>query len=507
MRVLFVYPAHESLGIEYLSATLKRAGHVTQLAFDPVLFDDAFVFHTRLGQAFSYWRELVEQARRFRPDVISFGVLSPFHRWSVGLASLMKEATGARILFGGNHVSAAPLHVMRNPVVDFALVGEADVAIVTLVDALRDGHDLATVPNLVHRVGDEVVQNPLGSFISMDDLPWPDKDLFYSRSPHFRHGYTIATSRGCLMRCSFCSESFLSGLSDRGDVGYLRRRRVDDVIDELVWAKDKYKFNHVRFYDTILTHSRSWFAEFAEAYASRVGLPYWCMTYPTLLDRPTVQALEDSGCTEIQMGVQTFYESTRQEVFNRDDSNESVARAIDLLRDSKILTSVDNILGVPDQTEGEILDTVDFYAEHPIDRVKMYWLTYFPGTTILDVAMAKGALTEDENEELHADPTMRSTEVNSPEDQPALNRLFAYAVLSPFLPKSLLPVIRKQRLYRFFPKLETEFLATAMYQLKQGGGGMAHLEKRIIERYARYGVSVAANRVAGLFDVESDDGP
>ena len=61
MRVLFVYPAHENLGIEYLSAVLRAAGHVTELAFDPVLFDDAFIQHSVLGRVFDHGDVLVEQ--------------------------------------------------------------------------------------------------------------------------------------------------------------------------------------------------------------------------------------------------------------------------------------------------------------------------------------------------------------------------------------------------------------------------------------------------------------
>ena len=47
-------------------------------------------------------------------------------------------------------------------------------------------------------------------------IPWPDKELFVRESDHFRYGYYIQTARGCPMRCSFCTEDFLSGLSTTG---------------------------------------------------------------------------------------------------------------------------------------------------------------------------------------------------------------------------------------------------------------------------------------------------
>ena len=39
MKILFVFRNNEWLGIEYLSAVLKQAGHTTDLVFDPGVVD------------------------------------------------------------------------------------------------------------------------------------------------------------------------------------------------------------------------------------------------------------------------------------------------------------------------------------------------------------------------------------------------------------------------------------------------------------------------------------
>src|SRR3990167_1391381 len=38
MRVLFIHSSTESLGLEYLSSSLKKRGHTTALLFEPFLF-------------------------------------------------------------------------------------------------------------------------------------------------------------------------------------------------------------------------------------------------------------------------------------------------------------------------------------------------------------------------------------------------------------------------------------------------------------------------------------
>jgi hypothetical protein len=54
MNVVFISSACETLAIEYLSATLKQAGHSCKLCFDPQLFDDTFLKYPTLSRLFDY---------------------------------------------------------------------------------------------------------------------------------------------------------------------------------------------------------------------------------------------------------------------------------------------------------------------------------------------------------------------------------------------------------------------------------------------------------------------
>ena len=43
MKIAFIYPEFENIGIEYLSSVLKANGHETELFFDPKLFNDTII--------------------------------------------------------------------------------------------------------------------------------------------------------------------------------------------------------------------------------------------------------------------------------------------------------------------------------------------------------------------------------------------------------------------------------------------------------------------------------
>ncbi len=205
MRVLFVCQTHESLGLEYLSAVLRQHGHVTKLAFDPALFDHPQINNRVLSRRLSYKRFLLSDAVTFRPDLVAINVWSHNAPWAVDMARSLKQATGAPVVVGGVHVSGAPDHTMRHPEYDFGIVGEGEGPLLALVKALEDKGDLSAVPNLMYRQDGALRKNPLGPFPDYSSLPWPDKELFVRESKHFGHGYYIQTSRGCPMRCSFCT--------------------------------------------------------------------------------------------------------------------------------------------------------------------------------------------------------------------------------------------------------------------------------------------------------------
>lgn len=52
MKIGFIYPSTESLGIEYLSSSLKNNNHETVLVLGPCLFSDNISNNALLGRLF-----------------------------------------------------------------------------------------------------------------------------------------------------------------------------------------------------------------------------------------------------------------------------------------------------------------------------------------------------------------------------------------------------------------------------------------------------------------------
>jgi radical SAM superfamily enzyme YgiQ (UPF0313 family) len=205
MKVVFVYPAYESLGIEYLSSSLKAAGHETSIVVDPQLFDDHFFITVpALAKLFSFEQEIVSQIVDARPDVVAFSIVYHDFRRFVRLSELLRKRLSVPIVAGGPHCTAVPERVLQEaPCIDYVIVGEGERAFVELVDALKGGAVDPAIPNLCYRRDGQVVRNDVRPPVEvLDSLPLPDKAL-YDDTPLRSDGtYTIITSRGCTHHCS-----------------------------------------------------------------------------------------------------------------------------------------------------------------------------------------------------------------------------------------------------------------------------------------------------------------
>ena len=251
MKIAFVCFGEEQLGVEYLSAVLKSNGHNTKLFFDPLLFNDFILKIRSFARILSCKPTILKELEKFKPDLICFSVISDHYINACDLAKSIKKTTKAPIVFGGIHPTSVPEEVIKNNFVDYVVVGEGEYALLELVSVLEKGKDTTKIQNIWSKKNKKIIKNPLRPLIgNLDELPFPDKELFCERVPFIASKYTTVTSRGCPFKCTFCNNSYMQRLYHGSK--YFRRRSVDNVIEELKLAKSKYNPKQVIFMTILL---------------------------------------------------------------------------------------------------------------------------------------------------------------------------------------------------------------------------------------------------------------
>jgi pyruvate-formate lyase-activating enzyme len=406
-KVTFVYRNYEGLGVGYLAAYARAFGHRVQLVLYPDPWSDTYVKQKdkdtpmtgRLQRRVD--RELLREIVEFGPDLVCFSTVTDDYRWCSRTAGIIKAATGALTLFGGVHVASVPERVVLNPNVDLLGLGEGERLLVRLLEALDDwrhGGDL-DIPGIWYRRGEEVRGNGEGESIQdLDSLPFPAKDLFYARLPGLARTYTIITSRGCPYQCTYCYNAVMLP-KYRPQGKWLRQRSVDNVIEECRDAVHRFRPRHFLFMDDVFASSRKWVEQFAERYRREVGVPFALVTEAVVLKDDVVRCLKEAGLVNVQMGVQTLNEQSKERI-SRPESREQLERAMNALNRHKVHFQVDHMLGLPGETDEDQRVALEFYNEHRPDIVSVFWLKYYPKLPIIDFAIEKGILGPEDIEDI-----------------------------------------------------------------------------------------------------------
>jgi hypothetical protein len=404
VRVLFLYNQVEALGLQYLSKSVRAHGHETALVFDPRLFD--FFRHDYnnrlLERTFSFSAQVIERVDEYKPNLIGFSVLTANYHWVARNAeAIRKILPGVPIVAGGYHASANARAMLETGLFDYIIRGDGEDAFTELVDSIEDGAVDLSIKNLAYLDADgEYVENALRPYeYDLDRFGMPDKELFHGIGSPFQIAHMSEWRRGCPWGCTFCGNNYYRKMyfPDRKDYmftrDFLRSRSVDDVLAELRHVKAKYNPCLLRVNDDDICADEEWLAEMAEKMTDAERIPFKAFVIPNNLNERTVKDLVKIGCEQLQMGVQSLNSKTRK-LIGRPNSNEQIARAIDLCRENGIGLYVDQIFGLPGENEDDCAEVERFYLEHPADFVNIFWLDLWAGADIVQQAVNAGTLTQ-----------------------------------------------------------------------------------------------------------------
>lgn len=448
MKIGLLCSGYESMGLESISACLKKEGHKVSLFFDPALFCSFTADNPVLGRLFSYREILVRRLMISRFDLIGFSVVSDTYRWACDIAERIKRQMDVPIIFGGIHPTSVPNIVIRKDFIDYVCVGEGENAMVELADALEKRKDTTRIRNIWAKKEGKIIKNELRPLISdLDSIPFPDKELFYREYRGFKRIYSIMSGRGCSYECSFCHHSHFRSIYKNGGV-YLRRRSVENIINELRHAKEKYRIKKICFFDDLFLSDMNWLREFSHKYSEEIKLPFVCAVHPVNVNQESVSLLDKAGCSAVGLGVQTVSQQLRRDVLHRYETNEQIEKAIKLFKATGILLYVDILIGLPGQDEKELLDIVRFMNKNRPDMVLSIWLKYYPRLEILEIAREKGILTAEDIRQI--EESCDSAPFTGRMFNKQAGKLSSFVVVSSVLPSWLNEVIINRKLYRYF---------------------------------------------------------
>lgn len=407
MRVLFVFPdlssdktnftGAVSYGIAFLSSELKQAGH------------EAHLYHITSVPTEKEFRGSVRDAEA---DLVAFSSSSHYARRLRSWTAWTRAETDAPIAVGGVHATMAPEDVCSMPGVDFICIGEGDLALAELCDALESGRYPTATENMWARDGGVFVKNRVRPFLEdLDSLPDPDLSIFrFGNLYSTRRGlFPFIMSRGCAYSCTYCSAPAYRRLCPNGGRvwRFMSPARAAVQLAHLL-GRHMPAPRLVTFLDSMLFPTRNWLREFAPLYVERVGVPFSCNLRPDLVTDEVAELLRGMGCQSVRLGVESGNEDMTTRILNRQLSVDDIRAAFRILREHGIGRCAYNMVGLPGETIHKALDTVRLNAEMDPDAALCFLYYPYPGTRLRELCASECSFTEKEFDNFQIDAGLRS---------------------------------------------------------------------------------------------------
>ena len=343
------------LGAISVAACLREAGHEVQVIDAPA--------HD-IGET-----EILAELRAFGPDAIGLSCTSILWPSCSALATALRPAFGVPIFVGGPHPSLFPDHVMANPAVDVAVVGEGEETAVELVGRLAAGRDMDGVAGTVWRSGGALRTNKERiAQRELDEMPLPAYDLLdvsrYSAPPmrvRQMPAVYMEMFRGCAYaKCTYCTSAL--GLKNR-----YRRHSPEVAARKVAEVNAVFGAKEVAFVDDDFVVGKDWIYDFCGE-LRRLGNPVtWsCYVRASQVDEGVFNAMRAAGCHQILVGMEVLDNEMLRNL-NKDLTVASAGAAVKAAHKADIEVIGLFMVGVPGTTPESVAVTVQNALAHELD--------------------------------------------------------------------------------------------------------------------------------------------
>ncbi len=390
-----VYNYLMPVGMAYISAVLKHAGyvvdvlnlnHVDGLVKDilkETLTDNKYkiVYTGGLSMIYPNIRDIVSYVREYSPDT--------------------------KIVVGGGIISAQPELMFNLIKPDIGVMFEGEMTCLEIADKILNNKSIDDVDGIIYKKDGLFVQTkPRAPIENLDTLPYPDwegfgigeyldnqkPDLDCYDSIDNPRSYSIIGSRSCIFNCSFCFHTIGKKY---------RQRSLDNIMEEIKWATNKYRVNHFDFLDELFAYEKARALDFLARFRDfRKTVPYEVRLFFNIrsdyIDEEIINAVRECGFVVIGLGLESMNQCVLDSM-KKHMKKEQTEHCLTLIALNKLNILGTYIFGDPAETLESAKETLDFYINRQdILRggSRLAFIIPFAGSEVYKRAVEKGIIDE-----------------------------------------------------------------------------------------------------------------
>ena len=375
-------------GLAYLASAARNAGHEIK-----IYQQDVHHYSEKHLTAYLDKNEF---------DIVMVSVIGGYYQYKKLLKlsnaiNSSKNRSKLKYLIGGHGPAADPEYFLKITGAEVVGIGEGEITIVELLDALENNKDLSKVNGIAYFDSNNnyVLTNKRELIQNIDEIAMPAYDLFdmthYSllRLPNIKSNelaMPMLSGRGCTFACNFCY---------RLDKGF-RPRSAESIIEEIKYLKDNYNIKYIGFGDELLMSSKKRTVELCQAFIdAELGIKWDCNGRLNYADIPTLEKMKEAGCVFINYGIESLDDATLK-VMHKCLTKKQIIEGIENTLKVGISPGLNIIYGNIDEPLSAIDDAVEFllkYDDHAQLRT-IRPVTPYPGSELFDIAVERGLIKD-----------------------------------------------------------------------------------------------------------------
>jgi radical SAM superfamily enzyme YgiQ (UPF0313 family) len=335
------------------------------------------------------WQEIKKVLDDYRPDLVGITAMTTKFGSVLKTAEIVKKwGPKYPVIVGGPHATILPEQVLKSENIDIVVRGEGEETILELIQALKVKRTLYGIKGISFKDNNAIIHNPDRQWIlNLDEIPFPARDLLMNPQNYTSEDMgAVMCSRGCPFNCTYCCHPWGRRV---------RYRSIENVISEVKEVKDKYGTEQFEFKDDTFTVNRGWIIQFCDQLISqKININWGCTTRANLIDDELIKKMKKAGCNNIKLGIETGSERILKET-KKGVSFEEMKKAAKILNKNKVFWSGYFMMGLPTETEEDILKTYQFMKELNPYYAGLGVYNPFPATELFEQGVKLGLLRQE----------------------------------------------------------------------------------------------------------------
>jgi len=394
MRILLIVYDNDSyvhwfpFGLGYISAVLLENGYEVEI----------------YNQDLHHYPEshLQEYLDNSKFDVVGLNFISGYYQYRKTLKiseAINRSKNRPYFIIGGHGPTPEPEFFMRKTGADAVVMGEGEITVIELLNALKNRKPFYGVKGMAFRDGSKYVVNGRRPLIEdVNTISFPAYELFpmeyyrLLRPPKCENNdfaIPVLSGRGCTFKCNFCY---------RMDTGF-RPRSNESIIEEIKMLKKDYRATYIVFGDELLMSSKERMISLCNDFMKhKLNIKWQCNGRLNFATKDILNLMKMAGCVFVNYGIEAVDDQILKNM-NKALTTKQIVKGIEATLEVGMSPGFNIIFGNIGENRETLMKDVDFLLKYD-DGAQLRTIkpvTPYPGTPLYYYAINKGLLKDCED--------------------------------------------------------------------------------------------------------------